>query len=237
MGGKKKGKESVPALPEFKIIYLSEDYHKARPQDPGAGVVLPRQLCTCWVHRANANAPACMYSPRSREHYYSKEFGAALSQEPVAVELPRLEIVAPGSDPLARGANLKELGDERVLALLARYTDLVQKQILNSAETHDAYVRRATLLSMAGEHARARADARRACVLLPSSAVALYRKGVAEYELGEHEDAATTFSAGLRLSPASTDLAHALKAAIGALRRPRRPGGSAGTAANLTWQR
>ncbi|KAH8047644.1 ion transmembrane transporter [Aureococcus anophagefferens] len=64
----------------------------------------------------------------------------------------------------------------------------------------------------------ARADASRACELAPTSAVAHYRRGVAEFELGNFEAAVGAFVLGLRSSPASTDLLRAREAAMTSLR-------------------
>lgn len=118
---------------------------------------------------------------------------------------------------------LTALAPDKLCAMLAKYTKIVERQISSGKETHEAYVRRATLLAALGEYEQSKHDAHRACELAPTSAVARFRLGVAEYELGNYANAVDAFVAGLQYAPTSIELKDAVTVAMSALRtRPLR---------------
>lgn len=218
-------------------IYLSDNYTESLSDNK---IALPSMgLCNCWRDRGSKTAQCCHYSPRWRPRYWlatrtplgpEKEVTSPRSELPVLLEAAAGGAArTPSAGDRLRGPasksrqSIRSLRAPELLALLAKYTDAVERQRLLGREKPETYVRRATLLSAVGEHARARADAARACVLSPTSAVAHYRRGVAEFELGSFEAAVGAFVLGLRFSPASTDLLRAREAAMTSLRaRPMR---------------
>ena len=117
---------------------------------------------------------------------------------------------------------MADLREEQLGELLCRYTDAVERDKLLGVERPDILIRRAALLSAAGEHERAKRDAQEAVRLVPTMAVAHFRVGVAEFELENYEAAVRAFAEGLKASPGSCDLRRARDAALVALRA--RPG-------------
>lgn len=218
-------------------IYLSENYTDDLTDNK---IALPCMgVCNCWRDRGTQKTQCCNYSPRWRPRYWlatrtplgpEREVTSPRSELPVLTEAAaggaaRTQTAGErlrGPESLSR-ESMRSLGGDDLRRLLARYTDMAERERLVGSERPETLVRRATLLSAAGEHERARADASRACELAPTSAVAHYRRGVAEFELGNFEAAVGAFVLGLRSSPASTDLLRAREAAMTSLRaRPLR---------------
>ena len=218
-------------------IYLSENYTEDLTDNK---IALPCMgVCNCWRDRGMKKTQCCNYSPRWRPRYWlatrtplgpEREVTSPRSELPVLTEAAAsgaTRTVMAGErlrGPESMGReSVRDLDGGALLRLLARYTDMVERERLLGDERPETLVRRATLLSAAGEHARARADASRACDLAPTSAVAHYRRGVADFEMGNFEAAVGAFVLGLRFSPASTDLLRAREAAMTSLRaRPMR---------------
>lgn len=101
------------------------------------------------------------------------------------------------------------------LSLLVRYTDLIERNRVRGQESALPYVRRATIFAAMGDYARSKQDAQAA---LPSP-VAYYRLGVAEFELGNDQEATAAFLAGLKEAPCNP---HLQRGAMLALRRLRK---------------
>jgi tetratricopeptide (TPR) repeat protein len=233
--GKKKAKGPPPApVPTF---YLSTTY-----ADNDSPVRLPRAACTCWRNiRDKATCEVCIHSPRNASRHYVVT-RAPFSPDRVdlspRLERLKLEVAAAGGQARSlvngerfeseatvvapKGSRLADLDEDRLGALLARYTDAIERDKLLGFERPEVFVRRAALLSAAGEHERAKRDAQVACRLVPTLAVAHFRLGVAEFELGRYEAAVAAFAEGLKASPGSCDLQRAREAALVALRA--RPG-------------
>ena len=117
------------------------------------------------------------------------------------------------------------VGEEQLGELLCRYTDAVERDKLLGVERPDILIRRAALLSAAGEHERAKRDAQEAVRLVPTMAVAHFPRGRRRSSSSRTTrppcgPSPTVF----KQSPGSCDLGRARDAALVALRA--RPGGS-----------
>ncbi|KAJ8602539.1 hypothetical protein CTAYLR_008346 [Chrysophaeum taylorii] len=171
-----------------------------------ARVRLP--ACAC-LHTKEPSS--CPYSPRSAP--------------PLIVNSPRSELpvlmAATGGFPAP--PSKETVPEFKVLRLLKKYTDVIERRRILDSPAHEPYVRRATLLAAIGDYDRSRRDAAAAIAIAPTSAVAAFRLGVAEYRLGNFDRALAAFANGLQHAPASKHLNTARDAAIAALRsRPMR---------------
>ena len=240
MGKKKGGKaDAAPAGKPVPTFYVSPHY----ADDDKAVVKLPKALCTCWrniCEKKLETCEVCCYSPRNASRHYQVLNAPSPERVDLSPRLERLklEVAAAGGQARSKafgdkleadagvvapkGSRLADLREEQLGELLCRYTDAVERDKLLGVERPDILIRRAALLSAAGEHERAKRDAQEAVRLVPTMAVAHFRVGVAEFELENYEAAVQAFAEGLKASPGSCDLRRARDAALVALRA--RPG-------------